>query len=287
MSIPPTHLAFLACSVIAAHAAAQDKSGYTLVSPTPAALMREMSTDRPDTTESPFTVDAGHVQVELSFFEATIDRRGDENGSSRTWSVAPMLLKIGLLNNADLQLGVEPFLRQRSTDDSTGTRESVSGMGDLTTRLKINLWGNDQFKEPGDFAVGIMPFVTLPTGARALGSGRVTGGLILPVALRLPAEISMGAMLELDIDRNTANDRYVTDLVHSVTLGRPLLPRLEAYLEYAGFANMNHDQRYRSFLDAGLTYELSENLVLDAGVRLGLTRASDDVGCFMGMSWRH
>ena len=37
-----------------------DKSGYTLFQPVPRELMREMSTDRPDQTESAYTVDAGH-----------------------------------------------------------------------------------------------------------------------------------------------------------------------------------------------------------------------------------
>lgn len=42
--------------------AAPDKSGYHLFNPTPTALMREMSTDRPDQTESAYTADAGHFQ---------------------------------------------------------------------------------------------------------------------------------------------------------------------------------------------------------------------------------
>lgn len=36
-----------------------DKRNYTLFNPTPTAQMREMSTDHPDKTESPYTVDAG------------------------------------------------------------------------------------------------------------------------------------------------------------------------------------------------------------------------------------
>jgi hypothetical protein len=42
-----------------------DKWQYHLLRPTPAELIPEMSTDRPDKTESPYTVDAGHFQVEL------------------------------------------------------------------------------------------------------------------------------------------------------------------------------------------------------------------------------
>ncbi len=45
--------------------ALQDKSRYHLFNPTPVGRMREMSTDRPDKTESPYTVDAGHFQWEM------------------------------------------------------------------------------------------------------------------------------------------------------------------------------------------------------------------------------
>ncbi len=60
---------FLSTFAVAALAAqptgdnAPDKSGYDLFHPTPRDLMREMSTDRPDQTESPYTVYAGHFQV--------------------------------------------------------------------------------------------------------------------------------------------------------------------------------------------------------------------------------
>src|SRR6185295_420185 len=50
-----------------------EKEGYTLFNPTPESLLRGLNTDRPDVTESPFTVDAGHFQTELSFVEYTYD----------------------------------------------------------------------------------------------------------------------------------------------------------------------------------------------------------------------
>lgn len=43
--------------------AQNDKSMYTLFRQTPRSQMRELTTDRPDKTESPITVDAGHFQI--------------------------------------------------------------------------------------------------------------------------------------------------------------------------------------------------------------------------------
>ena len=64
---------FLAAVLVAApgvRAAAQetnsvppDKSGYNLFNPVPENLMRELSPDRPDKTESPYTVDAGNFML--------------------------------------------------------------------------------------------------------------------------------------------------------------------------------------------------------------------------------
>jgi outer membrane putative beta-barrel porin/alpha-amylase len=39
-------------------------------------------------------------------------------------------------------------------------------------------------------------------------------------------------------------------------------------------------------LGTGLTYWLSDNLQLNAGVNIGLTRAADDYNPFVGLAWR-
>src|SRR3954469_16822345 len=78
----------------------RDKSQFNLFNPTPRDQMRELNTDRPDVTESPYTVDAGHFQLELSFVEYTYD---DDGGNQiNEFSLAPSNFKLGLLNNVDL-----------------------------------------------------------------------------------------------------------------------------------------------------------------------------------------
>src|SRR5438105_967812 len=60
-----------------------DKSGYTLWNPTPASLMRELSADRPDKTDSAYTVDAGHYQLEIDLVNWTLDRHNPEGRNVR------------------------------------------------------------------------------------------------------------------------------------------------------------------------------------------------------------
>ena len=63
-----------------------DKNQYHLFNPTPPERMRELSTDRPDQTESPHTVDAGHFQLEMDFVSAAFDRDDSGRADVRTES---------------------------------------------------------------------------------------------------------------------------------------------------------------------------------------------------------
>ena len=116
-----------------------DKSIYDLFHPTPRELMREMSTDRPDQTESPYTVDAGHFQVEIDLVSAVFDRDRSGAGDKRTtgWGTA-VNLKAGLLNNVDIQFVFDPFVHAQFDDLVANTKKTASGFADFQTRLKIN-----------------------------------------------------------------------------------------------------------------------------------------------------
>jgi hypothetical protein len=259
-----------------------DKSAYHLFNPTPRELMREMSTDRPDTTESAYTLDAGRFQIEMSFVDYTYDHDNDDSVTTHAWAVAPMLLKVGLLNNVDIQIGLDPYSWVKETNRPTDTSETLEGFGDTTVRLKVNLWGNDE----GVTALALMPFIKLPTAADELGNGNVEGGIIVPFAVSLPADFSLGLMAEFDFVRNGADDRYVVDFVHTATISHDLIGDLSGYIEYAGFANLSHDEDYRGYFDAGLTYGLTPDVQLDTGIRVGLTEAAEDFGVFAGISVR-
>jgi hypothetical protein len=138
-----------------------------------------MSTDRPDKTESAYTVDAGHFQLEMDVLSYSYDRDNGLPGDTRVESVAiaPMNLKVGLCNRADLQMVIEPYASVRTHVRATGQVETQRGFGDITLRLKASMWGNDG----GRTALALMPFVKLPTNQDDLGNNSVEGGLIAPV----------------------------------------------------------------------------------------------------------
>jgi hypothetical protein len=269
-----------------------DKSQYTIFNPTPRELLREMTTDRPDKTESPYTVDAGHFQFEMDLVSYTYDRKhaGGTTTQLDSFAVAPINLKLGLCNQVDLQVVVETwnYARTKTSGNSPTNGPTVKrhqrGFGDITTRLKYNVWGNDG----GKTAFAAMPFMTLPTNEEDVGVDGVQGGIILPLAVELPFDFGMGLMTEFDFNRDTVGDGYHTEFVNSITFShdRILVRDLGCYVEFFSLVSAERGSDWIGTVDVGLTYGLTENVRLDAGVNFGVTKAADDINPFVGLSWR-
>ncbi|MSU44021.1 MAG: transporter [Pedosphaera sp.] len=259
------------------------KSQYSIFKPTPEALMREMSTDRPDKTESAYTVDAGHFQIEMDLVTHTRDRHNtDRDGKVvRSWGIAPMNLKAGLCNNVDFQLVLSTYEIERTADPTDGVSKK-RGLGDITTRLKWNVWGNDG----GQTALALMPYLKFPTNQDKLGNRSVEGGLIVPLAVELPAGWSMSPMTQLDIVRDENSRGYHPEFVNTITFGHDIIGNLAGYAEFFSSVSTEAGSKWVGTVDLGLTYAFTKNIQLDAGINIGVTRAADDLNPFLGLSWR-
>jgi len=261
-----------------------DKTEYNLFRPTPRGLMRELSTDRPDKTESPYTLDDGHWQVEMDVVTFTYDRHNTERSDTRveSWSFATVNFKVGLLNDIDFQVVLEPWSTARTVQNTGHVTSRADGFGDVTLRTKINLFGNDD----GPTAFSLMPFVKIPTNQDDLANHAVEGGLILPLAVQLPSGWSLGLMTELDAVEESDGDGYRAEWINTITFSHDLTERLGAYVEFFSAVTSESDVPWVGTFDVGLTYAVSDDIQLDAGVNIGLTRFADDVNPFIGLSWR-
>jgi hypothetical protein len=260
-----------------------DKSRYNLFNPVPADLMRELNTDRPDQTESPYTVDAGHFQAEWTVFAFTHDQREGERTDSFQY-LSPNL-KLGLTNRIDLQFVFDGYevQKERFRDaDGVISHQTLQGAGDLTTRLKINLFGNDE----GKIAVGIMPVVKVPTNQDHLGNRSVEGGLIFPVAVSLPHDWDMGFMTEVDARRAEGERHYHAEFLNTITFGYSFTQKFRGYVEFAATVNMIQASRWIGQVDAGVSYGVTRNLQLDCGANVGVTRSAPAVQPFVGLTFR-
>ncbi|MDD5141177.1 MAG: transporter [Verrucomicrobiales bacterium] len=258
--------------------AAPDKSGYTLFNPVPQELLRELSPDRPDKTESPYTVDAGHFQMEMDFANFTYNQT--DGTTTRAWIVAPFNLKAGLLNNVDFQLAFGGYMHANT--HVAGGSTTQSGIGDLTTRLKINLWGDDG----GRAAFALLPFVTFPTSTDNLGTQAVEGGIIFPLAVKLPRNFNLGLETAVGFLREDNVSNYHGDFINSFTVSHDLIGRLAGFVELFSDISTDPHSGWVGTVDAGLTYLVTDNVQLDGGCNFGVTHAADDFNPFAGITVR-
>jgi Putative MetA-pathway of phenol degradation len=258
---------------------APDKSQYNLFNPTPPRLWRDFSTGRPDKTENPFTIDAGRFSMEADLFVYTqsIDRSNDTFTESFNYIIPTF--KIGLTNNIDLQVVPELFNTVR-TKVGTQPSQTISGYGDTTVRLKVNLWGNDG----GKTAFGIVPFIKFPTSQNGIGNSSIEGGIIFPFAISLSEQWDLGLQTEFDLNRNNSDTGYDIGFVNSLSLGYKISDRWSTYFEF--YTNTGAERGFAATFDTGIKYLLTENIQLDAGVNVGLTEAADSFQPFVGMSIR-
>jgi len=235
--------------------------------PTPSGVpLRPLSTDRPDVTESPNTVDAGHFQL-----EAELARVSDDE-ALRSYGFGHTNLKVGLAHFWDFQLVVESLVGVEVDDGYDW------GFGDVTFRTKLNLFGND-----GGPALALMPWTKVPT-AGSRGNDKVEGGLMLPFGVELPWEFEAGLMVEGDWMANEADDDYHLELLTSATVGHTLVGPLSAFAEVFGVYSTEPDASYALAVDFGFTVDIDGWLQPDAGIALGLTEAAEDYAVFAGLS---
>lgn len=255
-------------------AAEVDKRAYSLANPTPATQLRELSTDRPDATESPFTVDAGHVQLEMDFASITRDRQGGVRTTES--AIAPFNFRLGLLHNLEAGLFFDPYIRV-TEKPRLGPKTRVRGVGDTTLRVKYNFWGNDG----GESAFGIIADVKLPTAASALGNDKVEGAVTLPLALDLGAGWELGAMTAIASVHD--GSRYQAVWINTITVAHDLFEHVGAFWELTSQAGPGP---HVSTFDTGLGWQINRDLQLDAGVNIGISKSAPDVMWFVGMSRR-
>lgn len=268
-------------------AKATDKSKYTLFNRTPDGLLRDLTTDRPDTTESPFTVDAGHIQIETNLFGYTRSRPDGDGTVSDTYEFGTTNVRVGLTNSAEINVVWQPYgvVRTRPGDGSDATRSQ--GVGGLDIRAKYNFWGNDTFEKPGDTALGLLPYVTFPTDrGNGISPETVSGGFIVPFAVKLSEDFTLGLNGGLEFVRADDSTHYHPEYLASASLSYGWTDQLSTYYEVAGRFGTRDPRGETVILATGVAYQVTKNFQLDAGINIGVTDAADRLNPFVGMSVR-
>lgn len=234
--------------------------------------LRELTTDRPDATESPFTVDAGHLQLEMNV--ASFTRNRLDGVKTTEWDLAPFNLRYGVTPRCEVGIFVTPHLRV-TEQFRGGPKSTLRGVGDTTLRSKFNFWGNDG----GPNALGLMLDLKLPTAADGLGNDKVEGAVTFPVAYEIGAGWEGAAMTSVEVVHTGTARRAVW--VNTITFARDLAEDLGGFLEFTSAAG---DGAHVATFNCGLTRKLGPMVQLDGGINLGISRTAPDLAVFVGLS---
>lgn len=234
-------------------------------------------TDRPTKANAVCTVLPGKLQVESGLAGWSLT----DGGGARTevLTVGATFAKIGLSDRSDLQIGVTPLVR--ASVEAGGSRNRLSGFGDVVVRYKHRLTRDDAKAQ-----VGIIPFIKIPTAKGGIGNGKVEGGIAVPIAFAIgKASLTFGPEADLLADAD-GKGRHAA-VINLVNVGLPIADRLTLYGEL--WSNFNFDPDgtlHQASADAALAYLVTDRLQFDIGANAGLTEDTPDIEVYAGISTR-
>jgi hypothetical protein len=259
-----------------------DKSGYTLFNPVPDDLMRKFAPDRPTKGFSVRTIDAGHFEIETDLVNYTTSN--SPGGTTHSLEALDPTLKLGLTNWMDFEVQFNGLQYSESFDGTSPfSFQNNTGFGDVFLRAKMNLLGNDS----GPVGFALIPYVKLPSSTPLISNGATEGGLIAPLALR-PDDFIVTLMTEVDdLKSATSNNRYANfvNLV-SVSHGVPGIEGVNAMVELFSSVGADSGTAPIYTLDFGMNFRLSQHVILDVGLNLGLNSAAPKAQIYTGISAR-
>jgi len=229
--------------------------------------------DRPSKSTGSCTVPSGRFQVETGLVDWAHDRSRGETADFTAFGSS--LLKYGVSDRADIELGVTPFEVLRAPG------EHASGFGDVMLRVKYRLTGED-----APVQAALDPFIKLPTASHGLGNRKVEGGVVIPVSGQLGKSVltlSFGPELDLLADED-GHGRHAA-MVQVFNLGASLDEKLTVSAELWGAWDWGPAGTTKlASADGSVAYLVSKDVQLDAGANFGLNRNTPDVELYAGIS---
>lgn len=234
--------------------------------------------DRPGKGTGTCTVPAGRWQVETGLIDWAHDRTG---GVSSDYTViGSSLIKYGITDRADIELGITPYERLQLHGED---HFSSSSFGDTLVRLKYRVT-----KDGAPVAVALDPYIKLPTANHDLGNRKVEAGIALPLSAPLgKSPVTLGLTPEADLRANPDGSGHHTAMTQVVNVGLAASSSLTISGELWGMWEWFPAGTLKQYsADGSLAYLVNNNTQIDGGVNLGLNRTTPDVELYAGISTR-
>ncbi len=229
-------------------------------------------TDRPDATESPETIAAGRFQLETGYTFTSLE-------SVRTHTLGEFLLRVGVHDNIELRFGLNSYALVRG---GAVTADGLENFG-VGAKFRLLSGGGVGHARP---TIAILVGTSIPTGSDEIDASSAHPEARIAAGWDLSEVVSVSTNLIWSSIKDDALDERFSEWGVSLALGYVLSDRWGAYLEYFG-AYPSGGRDTEDFVNAGLTYLISNDLQLDARVGYGLNDRDDDffVGVGTAVRW--
>lgn len=259
-----------------------DKAAYGLFNQTPDSALRTFSADRPLNAISPFTVDAGRLQIESDIL--AFSQSSDRLTTTRTWAAVDPEVRLGLTRFLEFDVMTAGLQADRTTAKDKGrTLSTDTGTGAVTLQARYSVFGDDG----GTYALALAPFVSIPSGDRHFGNQRIEGGVIAPLNIDLPSDFTLVLQTEVQAMRNGTGPAFAsfTDLAN-LSHAVPGVDHLTASVEFTSIVNVDRLTPDTYTFGTALAYLATPNTQFDLGGFIGLNRAAPDFQIAGGVSQR-
>lgn len=220
----------------------------------------------------PYTTEPGAFQLEISPLSFAYDRHNPEGSRTRSQSFdIPVLFKVGVLENMDIQFGMDFVLWDRERSEGEATTDE--GFSDLTVRAKYNLWGNDG---DGDSALALTPFLVFPIGSDEFGDRGIRGGMMVPTEWAISEAVTLNFTPSAAAVRGSNNEDLELEIANILTVTRGVTDELDLWVEIESSITTESGDRWLGTVSVGGSQALDANTVLDLAVGFGVTRSADD-----------
>ena len=274
--------------------------------------MRDWRTDHAGV--SPFTIDAGHFEADVAgvsyaYTKPELPRIIPfpvARVEIQQWVFGETVLKAGLLNHLDLETTIIPYqqIRQRTEiSDFSGhhfVTSQAQGFGDMSARLKLNLWGNDG----GKTALSLCGTAIFPTASDHFVDLGYRAGPSLEFAAQLPWQFELRVDSEAIIYEDFTHQTQAT-IGNSLSLSHPITCNLSIYGMFSAFVYSGDSSEtviqagggaifiryssaeWRGYARTGFNYRIGKNLELFAGSSFGVHGSfAADYNPFVGIGAR-
>jgi hypothetical protein len=240
-----------------------------------AQALRDFCAERPGKATPPCILDAGHVQLEVGLADAVFQR--GRGAHEDTYTLGAAEVRFGLTRRLEAEAGWAPLI----VDHRRGAGRR-SGSGDAFLGLRSALTDPDA----SGVAVSLQGFVTAPTATHGLGAGGWTGGVRLPASVPLGANSNLGLTPEVDVVRDATGGGAHLAWIGVAAISHGVGPTTLGVEVWGRIDDDPAARTYQASADLTAAFAVGANAQLDAGVNLGLNRATPDIEIYAGVARR-